>query len=144
MKTVKIELLTDQNELKSYLNEVDRDFETPLSNKTDIATFSTKIIDNGKVYAVKENNKISAIICFYCNDYIENKAHLPILSTKKEARGKGYARLLINEMTKLCKEKEMKYIYCDSVNPIAISLYKSLGFIEYKKEKNKSYLKLNL
>ena len=50
----------------------------------------------------------------------------------------------INMMIDKCKNVGMKYIYCDSINPIAIALYKSLGFIEYKVEEEKSYLKLNL
>lgn len=142
MKT--IEHITNKKELEDYLNEVDKDFNTPLSNKISISIFASKLVEYGKVFVIKENKETLAMISFYCNDTITHKAYLTILSTKERARGKGYARLLITKMISICKENKMQHIYCDSVNPIAISLYKSFGFTEYKKEENKSYLELNL
>lgn len=140
----KAELLTNQEDLYKYLNDVDNDFGIPLSFKIDLKSFALKLIKYGQVYVIKEDKHITAMIGFYCNDNINNNAYLPILSTKEIARGKGYARILINMMIDKCKNVGMKYIYCDSINPIAIALYKSLGFIEYKVEEEKSYLKLNL
>lgn len=140
----RVELLKNHEDLHKYLNDVDKDFGTPLSSKTDLISFASKLIKYGHVYVIKEGYDIVAMIGFYSNDTINNNAYLPILSTKDRARGKGYARKLVSEMIDICKKDGMKTIFCDSINPIAISLYISLGFNEYKKEENKSYLKLKL
>ena len=122
----------DKGILIDYLNETDADFGVPLSQKIDFASFAEKILSKGHVYMVSEDNTYCAMICFYCNDIIEKKAYLPILSTKACARGKGYARLLIMQMINICSLYKMKHILCDSINPIAISIYKSFGFKTYK------------
>lgn len=122
----------DRNILVDYLIETDEDFGIPLSDKVNIPLFAEKILSKGHVYMVFEDNIYCAMICFYCNDIIEKKAFLPILSTKANARGKGYAKQLIMLMINVCSLYKMKYIICDSINPIAVSIYKSLGFKTYK------------
>lgn len=142
--TYTIERLSDLDDLTNYLNEVNLDFGIPLSNKVSITSFAEKLLTYGNVFIVKENNKIASCIGFYSNDTVNYTAHLPILSTREWARGKGFARLLVNKMLEECEERGMKTILCDSINPHAIALYKSFGFIEYKKEGEKSFLMLNI
>ena len=132
------------NDLISYLNDVDHDFGIPISEKITINYFAEKLLTFGKVFGVKENEEIVSCIGFYCNDNINRNAYLPILSTQKRARGKGYARILVNKMIEECKKCEMKTILCDSINPHAINLYKSIGFVQYNSEDNKVFLKLEL
>lgn len=139
-----VEQLLNLDDLIAYLNDVDSDFGVPLSNKVTITSFAEKLLINGKVFIVKKNNKIASCIGFYCNDIINYTAHLPILSTKEWARGNGFARILIKKMFEECERYKMKNILCDSVNPQAIALYKSLGFVEYKKEDNKSFLRFQM
>ena len=137
----KLERLLNTNELCSYLCKVDSDFGVPLSSKVSIESFSEKLLTHGYVFVVKENNNIISCIGFYCNDYSNYTAYLPILSTTERARGKGLARLLVNRMIEECTKRGMKKILCDSINPHAIELYKSVGFIEYKRDEYKSFLK---
>ncbi|MBR5281514.1 MAG: GNAT family N-acetyltransferase [Alistipes sp.] len=133
--------LSDSQDLINYLYEVDCDFGIPLSSKVSIASFANKLLAYGNVYVVKYNNEFVSCIGFYCNDTINQIAHLPILSTKTIARGKGFARLLINKMIDECTQRGMKCILCDSINPSAIAIYKSIGFFEYDKDGDKSFLK---
>lgn len=123
-----------KNILIDYLVDVDTEFTIPLSRKIDFLLFAEKILSKGNVYIVYEDGVYCAMICFYCNDIIESKAYLPILSTKAIARGRGYAKQLINTMIEVCRLHKMKFILCDSINPIAISIYKSLGFKTYQEE----------
>lgn len=132
------------NDLINYLNDVDHDFGIPISEKTSINSFAEKLLQFGKVFGVKENEELVSCIGFYCNDKINQTAHLPILSTRKMARGKGYAHILVNKMIEECKKCEMKTILCDSINPHAVNLYKSVGFTEFRSEGNKAFLKLEL
>lgn len=139
---------SDVTRLAEYLMAVDSDFEVPLSSKTDLYIFTEKLLSKGHLLAVIEDNVIMGINGFYCNDQINKIAHFSILSCKQEIRGKGYARRLVEKMIEICKANTMKKIHCDSVNPIAICLYKSCGFIEYRTELcdelKKTYLELRL
>lgn len=122
-------------QLVQYLNYVDKDFGIPLSDKVDLDIYAFKLCTNGHVIAiVDEKAEIIGITGFYSNDKVKKIAHLPILSVKKEARGKGFAKQMISSMINICRQEGMEKIQCDSVNPIAIALYKSFGFVEYRKE----------
>lgn len=134
----------DYRRLVDYLLDVDKDFGISLSSKVQIPVYAEKILQDGRVYMIEECGQTLALICFYCNDHKTHIAHLPILSTKRQARGKGYARVLIQRMIADCKEEHMVRICCDSINPIAVSLYKSLGFIEDRREELQSQTKIYL
>lgn len=142
--TYTIEKLSSLQDLIHYLNDVDCDFGIPLSNKVSIKSFAEKLLTYGNVFVIKVNEEIASCVGFYSNDNVTHTAYLPILSTKGWARGKGYARLLIKKMLEVCKINNMKIILCDSINPHAIALYKSVGFVEYKAEGEKVFLKLNI
>ncbi|WP_300549007.1 GNAT family N-acetyltransferase [uncultured Bacteroides sp.] len=120
--------------LVSYLHLVDKDFGIPLSQKQNLETYATKLLDKGIVTVVIENDEIVSCIGFYCNDVDNGIAYVSMLSTLSKTRGKGYAKLLIGEMIELCKKKRFKSIISSSINPVAISLYKSVGYEEIKKE----------
>lgn len=119
---------TDIQVLFDYLKDVDRDFEIPLSSKVNLSEFARKTLSNGHAFMVREDDKYVALVTLYCNDKVNVKAFLPILSVKECYRGKGYARQLVNIAINISRLYEMKTVNVDSVNPIAISLYKSVGF----------------
>lgn len=145
-----MEIIRLQNKQKDkclfvqYLRTVDKDFEIPLSSKVDLEFYADKLLGSGYVLAVMESVQIVSVIGFYCNNQQTKVAHLPLLSSLKNVRGKGYAKLLIKNMIFVCKENGMNKIYCDSVNPVAIGLYKSMGFIEIKEENINSLSKIYL
>lgn len=124
----------DKELLVNYMESVDSDFGTPLSQKVNLESYCSKLLKYGMVYGIVENNQIVALTGFYCNDTVTMTAHLPLLSTKEAARGKGCAKTLMKKTLSVCRKYGMKRIYCDSVNPIAVKLYTSLGFKEYKQE----------
>lgn len=136
--------------LLQYLQEIDNDFEISFSQKVNLEEYVSKLLQNGYVYTVIDENKRNILACvgFYCNDMNTHIAYLSLLSTRMQARGKGYAKLLVNTMVECCKKRGMYKIFCDSVNPIAVKLYKSCGFIQYKIEScerlTKTFLKLDL
>lgn len=135
--------------LVNYLCEVDCDFKTPLSKKINLKDFALKILSNGHVFAILDShNSVISVNCFYCNDEINKTAYLILLSVKKEYQGKGYAKQLVLDMINFCRQKGMVKICCETVNPIAASLYESIGFQIYKSEycNNiiKKYLQLSL
>lgn len=140
----------DYQLLLHYFQTVDNDFGISLSRKVDLKEYTSKLLKYGYVYAIMDENRQDILSCivFYCNDMDTHIAYFPLLSTRADARGKGYAKLLVNEMIQCCKQKGMCRIICDSVNPVAVKLYKSLGFTEYQVQRceqlTKTFLKLDL
>lgn len=137
----------DKKLLIEYLRLVDEDFYIPLSNKTDLVSVSTKLLKYGFVICVN-HRCIESLLGGYANDFVNHTAYISILSTLKEARGKGYAKQMLTDAIKYCKMCGMKKLICDTVNPVALHVYKSVGFIMYKSDKignfQREYLELNL
>lgn len=139
---------TDIQKLIDYLKDVDQDFEVPLSSKVSLSEFARKTLSKGHAFMALEDNKFVALVTLYCNDKVSAKAFLSILSVKESHRGKGYARQLVNVVINISRLYGMKTVYVDSVNPIAIALYKSVGFKAVEIDKayglRKEYLKLTI
>ena len=135
----------DIQNLIQYLKDVDKDFGILLSEKVDLELYAIKLLNNGHVIAILNDVKsIIGINCFYSNDQVNKTAYLPILSVKSEARGKGCAKQMISKMIDMCKKNGMKTISCNSINPIAVSLYKSFGFKEFRTERYNNFEKIYL
>lgn len=136
------------NLLTQYLCEVDNDFEIPLSSRTELKIFSLKLLLHGHVFFAIEKKEAVGLIAFYCNNYENHQAYIPILSVKQNYRSKGYARQLINIAINVCRLYKMSTVAVDSINPIAINLYKSVGFKTYKTDDitgmTKEYMTLNI
>lgn len=134
--------------LVNYLKDVDQDFGTPLSLKANLSNLAQKTLAYGHAYIVQENNNVVALVTFYCNDKVNAKAFLQILSVKEVCRGKGYARELVNLVITESRRHGMQTVCVDSVNPVAIGLYKSVGFETIKVEQQygtmKEYLQLKI
>lgn len=135
---MKIEVLqnnsSDRERFYQYLLEVNTDFAIPLSDKVNLQDYAVKLLTYGRVLvAIDSSSVILGAIAYYCNNHQTQKASWPFLSVKSQNRGRGYAAKLINRMLLDCKNNGMKYVQCDSVNPIAVNLYKKMGFREIDK-----------
>lgn len=122
--------IEDYNALVDFLRKVDADFRVPLSSKCSIEQYAHKLIENGHVIAFFDvnNNSILSARGFYCNDLINKTAYGTMMSSLPEARGMGLAKNLILKMFEICEANGMSQVILCSVNPIAIHLYKSLGY----------------
>ena len=131
----------NQKVLTQYLREVDKDFEIPLSNKTNLEIYATKLLDFGIVLVSLDCGHFNGILAGYCNDTNSGNATITILSVKKHSRGQGISHQLICKMIDSCREAGMRKILVDSVNPVAISSYLSSGFHIIKCESNDERIK---
>lgn len=122
--------------LTQYLREVDKDFEIPLSNKVDLGIYATKLLTYGIVIVSLDCGHFNGMLAGYCNDTKSGNATISILSVKKHSRGQGISHQLISKMIDTCRKAGMRKILVDSVNPLAISSYQSLGFQIIKGESN--------
>jgi len=134
----------NQKVLTQYLREVDKDFEIPLSNKTDLEIYATKLLSHGIVLVSLDCGNLNGMLAGYCNDTNSGNAIISVLSVKKHCRGLGISHQLIRKMIDFCKKAGMRKIHVDSVNPVAISSYQSSGFhiikYEYDDERVKTFL----
>ena len=117
--------------LSEFLRETDNTFRIPLSAKSDIVEYATKLLAKGHVIAFRDNNgRIISCRGFYANDTEKFIAYGSMMCSLPEAQGHGLAKKLVAKMFEICKELGMKSVISRSVNPIAIHLYRSMGYQE--------------
>jgi len=87
-------------------------------------------LDDGAIF-IKENNEYVGYGQIINDD---ETAMIVNFGIKKEFRGKGYGKCLINYLVKLAKAfgYDKVFIKVDSCNKAAISLYEAMGFTLYK------------
>ena len=88
-----------------------------------------KYIKDAEMYGLFENKKILAEIIITKVD--NNICELKNIATKEDARGNGYGKKLIQEVTKLYKNKHKKMIVGTTQNNIPF--YVKCGFDKYYK-----------
>ncbi len=126
----------------SFLNDVDKDFIPNISAKVNLEEFVCKVFSLSELIAV-EDEEIKGLLVLYCNDAIENKAYISFVAVRNMYRRQGIARSLMASAIQRAKEKGMKAIGIHSNNPVALGLYKSLGFKTII-EGSREYLELDL
>ena len=120
--------------LTRYLHLVDNDFGIPLSEKTELESYASKLLAKGVVLVFIESHEFAGLVAGYCNDTTDGNAIISLLSTRNEYRGQGISHQLIYYMIDICRNASMKRILVDSINPSAVNIYLSCGFNIVKKE----------
>lgn len=129
--------------LAKELHEAELPFDKNLNknyydNKKEIKDLKKSILSRKKVFLVADsNNDVIAYINGYLLDkeeaYIQKVAYLDNLCVSEEYRKQGIGKMLIDEFTKIMKEKGAKFIKLNAFenNIPAVSLYKKENFKEY-------------
>ena len=98
-------------------------------------------IANGDLFCLKKDNKIIAVTTLGKNNECENEFEnykniysLQRVAVHKEYQGEGYATILLKEVLKNAKDRDIDLIYLlvNPKNKKAINLYKSLDFQHVK------------
>ena len=86
-------------------------------------------------YWVKFENKNIGFLAFFP---VENKLYLSKFYLLKEYRGKKISRKMLEFLVNYAKDKKLKSIYLNvnKHNDLAVNVYKHLGFIIIREEKN--------
>ena len=128
--------LPNENELYSFLVEVDSSFPVPLSKKQDLLEFSKKLLKRATLVPVWHEDKIVSMVAGYTENITDNMAYISIVATTKEAMGMGYGKRVVKEFIEICRDKKISavHLYAVPTNLPAVNLYKKLGFVEYKLE----------
>ena len=120
------------DEIENFIYKIDKLFPTPISNKTDISTYSNKLYDNGLVLTMhNDNNEIIGMLCGYINN--KEIAYMSILGVLQEYQGNGIAKELVCKFLEIAKNNKNKlvHLYAVESNRSAMNLYNKLGFTRY-------------
>ncbi|MBO5312819.1 MAG: GNAT family N-acetyltransferase [Clostridia bacterium] len=119
--------------IEKFLRLVDKDFPVPLSCKQDLSQLARKLCEKGTLCAREENGEIVALVAGYTDNLENNIAYISVVATRKDARGKGYARALVCEFIDICREKgiDAVHLYTVHSNTSAVKMYNSIGFMEW-------------
>lgn len=115
--------------LLDFMIKADNLFAVPISTKVNLEKYTSQILEKGNVIGIISDGEIVAAVLFYCNDYLTRTGYISFLCCLEEYQGKGYARKVVNAAIEYSKLKGMMRVKTDSVNPTAITLYESIGFI---------------
>ena len=86
-------------------------------------------------YVLKVDKKV---VGFFECSIISPEAELFDIAVSKEFQGQGYSKLLMKYFVELCKKSSCDTVFLEvnSINNIAINLYKKFGFAKYGVRKN--------
>lgn len=113
--------LCDLEEIKDIL-------QTNFDNFWNFEIFKQELVNTNSIYLVLRYE--NEIVCFGGIKIILDEANIMDIVTKKDKRNHGFAKILLNELIKLSKEKNCKSITLEvnENNKIAIHLYETLNF----------------
>lgn len=129
-------------ELYNFLKDIDEDFTPCLSSKVNLSEYIVKIHNHAELI-VDQAVSLRGLVILYCNDVVNFKAYITLVGVRREFRGMGIARKMMVEAIQKAQDNGMKVIGIHSNNPIALNLYKTLGFVT-KEFGEREYLELKL
>lgn len=120
-------------EIERFLKEVDKTFPVPLSKKQNLSEYAKKLYEKATLCIEIFNGKIVSMVAGYTENLENNMAYIAIVTTAKDARGKGFAKKLLVEFMDICFAKGLDSVHLYTVveNTMAVNMYKKLGFSEY-------------
>lgn len=130
-----LEITTNADELKAYLNDVNNDFTPPLNTIVDIDSYATKLINSGTVLVAVQSSavckcKIMGILGGYFNMPKQGYAFISIFHVRQVWRRLGVGAKLMQYASNISKAKGFKTIklMVNKDNDQAISAYKKYGY----------------
>lgn len=149
MSTIEYSFLDIENkaDFVCFLQEINSLFVPALDTKTDLTSFSNKILTLGHVLVASLNGIAIGACCFYTNDFINNKAYISLLGVKPAYSGQHVATEMLSLVVKYIKSTKMRTIAIHTNNPIAKHIYEKNGFVVLYSEQTdpvRYYLERNI
>ena len=120
-----------------YIEKMDMsDFELIKNNlKSDFDDFwnenilEQELLNNERIYLVAKSKETNEILGFAGISFVLDEAELMNIVTKKNKRGLGIGKALLEKIINICMEKQIKFLKLEvnEKNIPAINLYKSVG-----------------
>lgn len=121
--------------LLDFLLKVDKAFSVPLSHKQNLTFFADKLMEKGTICAKVRNNEILSLVAGYTDNVINNQAYISLVATISAMYGRGFAKKLVKDFVEANdKSLDFVHLYTVATDIAAVSMYRILGFVEYKAE----------
>jgi ribosomal protein S18 acetylase RimI-like enzyme len=119
-----------QPELAAFLQRLDTEFDPPLSTRTDIGDYATKMIAKATLVVARREDQLVGVAAAYCNDTSSKIAYMTYLGVAPEARGGGLGGQLVTEIIRLATQQGMRSLelQTDAGREAAVRFYLRLGF----------------
>lgn len=120
------------NNVFAHLQNCNENFIPKLSEKTDIAVYSKKIIENSITFEAWVNEELVGLIAAYFNDVKNHSGYITNVSTLNKYAGKGIASQLMKMCIGYACEHKFREISLEvfNKNTTAIMVYKKNFFIQ--------------
>lgn len=126
------EHITGDLDLFPFLQEVDRSFPVPLSDKTPLTDYTNKLRQHASAAVVMQGDAIASAVFAYLEDTTCHMGYITMVATSEAYRGKGYAGAALDAMCQLASSKGLHgiHLYTDARNIAAQAMYDSHGFVQ--------------
>lgn len=134
------------SELKNILEEIDADFEPPLSSSLNLTEYAQKMYKNATIFSVHEEGKLVAAMAVYSNDPSRDVAFGTMLAVSKSHRIYGLGPNLIKTTVDYLKKKSFNFFRLEiyKTNPRVITLYKRLKFTVASETEHTVFVEIKL
>ena len=127
-----VTICKDKAHLLRFLQKIDRQLPTPLSDRVDLDTYAQKVLTHGHVLGIEKNAELVCAAVFYCNDAQTGQAYLTLLGTLEGHEHQGYAGRVLAAAETRCVRAGMRALHLDTehTNLNAIRFYQKHGYKE--------------
>lgn len=132
------------NKLYDFLCRVDKDFPTALSARIDLRGYAIKLAEKAFLSATIRDDRIVGLVAIYCNDIENRYAYIPLVAVDRDYRGQKISKSLMTCAIIYAKDNGFNILGLHAENPIALKLYKTLGFSIIQESGPRKYLELDL
>ena len=135
-----------REQLIRLLERVDGEFETPLSQRLDIAAYVDKMMAHAALFPMLDAGRLAGFVAMYCNDPASRTAYITMVAVDPASRatglGSGLVRTAIAHARRIGCEKVALEVYKSNLN--AFRLYTKLGFGVARETAGSAFLELPL
>lgn len=121
-----------EHEVLGHLSACNDSYVPPLSRKTDLISYSKKIVEKAITFEAWNENELAGLIAAYFNDGEKHAGYITNVSVLPEFSGKGIG----SELLSRCIDHAIKGNYreirleVNKANTKAISLYRKNDFVQ--------------
>lgn len=136
---MKLEKISTINEVIVILNDFTSSLKSLRDGLIDKREYARKIVENGNLLLLKDEDWVVAFCSFYCNDLQSRTAFLSLIAVKSNVEKRGYGSKILEECERYCRSQGMKYlqleVYSDNKNAVAFYKKNKFEIIKSNKEK---------
>tara|TARA_R100000935_G_scaffold9921_3_gene19910 strand:- start:7548 stop:8954 length:1407 start_codon:yes stop_codon:yes gene_type:complete len=128
--SIKIVEKLEVAEIVDFLYSVDDDFIPKLSKRLNLNEYANKLNNNASFILAYNKNNIIGLAAVYDNDYKNLCAYLPIIGIKKEFRGQGIGKQLLDSLLNHLKKYKFQKLSLETwLGSPAQTFYEKNNFI---------------